>query len=96
MRIETKVFELCNGRYWSLSESAKVMGISVSQVYRVYRGKRHINEKFIIGTIKAFSQHKLDELFYLVPESVSESTARTKGATRKHGQLRQGNNRRVN
>lgn len=96
MRIETNIFELFNGRYRSLSELAKVMRISVSQVYRVKQGERHINEKFIIGAIKAFPQHKLHELFYLAPESASESSARTKGTTRKHGQLRQGNNRRVN
>ena len=96
VRIETNIFELFNGRYRSLSELSKVMGISVSQVYRVKQGKRHINEKFIIGAIKAFPQHKLDELFYLAPESASESSARTKGTTRKHGQLRQSNNRRVN
>ena len=96
VRIETNIFELFNGRYRSLSELSKVMRISVSQVYRVKQGKRHINEKFIIGAIKAFPQHKLDELFYLAPESASESSARTKGTTRKHGQLRQSNNRRVN
>lgn len=96
VRIETNIFELFNGRYRSLSELSEVMGISLSQVCRVKQGKRHINEKFIIGAIKAFPQHKLDELFYLAPESASESSARTKGTTRKHGQLRQGNNRRVN
>ncbi|MFC2045263.1 hypothetical protein ACFLUH_01105 [Chloroflexota bacterium] len=41
------------------------MGISVSQIYRVRKGKRSINEKFIIGAVKAFPNHKLDELFYL-------------------------------
>ncbi|GAH75119.1 unnamed protein product [marine sediment metagenome] len=56
VRIETNIFELCNGRYRSLSELAKVMRIPVSQVYRVHQGKRHINEKFIIGAIKAFPQ----------------------------------------
>ncbi len=96
MRIGTKVFELFNGRYRSLPELARVMGISVSQVYRVKQGKRHISEKFIVGAMKAFPGHTLDELFYLAPESASESSARTKGTTRKHGQLRQGNNRRVN
>jgi len=44
------------------------MGISVSQIYRVRQGKRHINQKFIVGAIKAFPEHKLDDLFYLVPE----------------------------
>jgi len=45
------------------------MGISVSQIYRVRGGKRYINQKFIVGAIKAFPNHKLDDLFYLVPES---------------------------
>ena len=96
MRIETNIFELFNGRYRSLSELSKVMRISVSQVYRVKQGKRHISEKFIVGVMKAFPEHKFDDLFYFAPESASDSTARTKGTTRKHGQLRQGNNRRVN
>lgn len=69
MRVKTRVFELSNGRYRNLSELASAMGISASQVYRVREGKRHVNEKFITGAIKAFPQRKLDELFYLVPES---------------------------
>lgn len=44
------------------------MGISVSQVYRVKEGKRNINQKFIIGALKAFPGYKLDGLFYLAPE----------------------------
>ena len=31
-------------------------------------GKRRINQKFIVGAIKAFPEHKLEELFYLVSE----------------------------
>jgi len=44
------------------------MGISVSQIYRVRDGKRHINQKFIVGAIKAFPNHTLDDLFSLTPE----------------------------
>jgi len=44
------------------------MGISVSQIYRVREGKRSINQKFIVGTIKAFPKHKFEDLFYLAPE----------------------------
>ena len=44
------------------------MGISVSQIYRVREGKRSINQKFIIGAIKAFPKHKFEDLFYLAPE----------------------------
>ena len=69
MIIKTRVFELSNGAYDNLSELARAMGISVSQVYRVRKGERGINQKFIIGTIKAFPGYKFDELFYLVAES---------------------------
>ncbi|MBA7560874.1 hypothetical protein ES708_02508 [subsurface metagenome] len=72
MRIETNIFELFNGRYRSLSELFKVMRIFVSQVYRVKQGKRHINEKFIIGAIKAFPQHKLDDLFYITQDGKAD------------------------
>jgi hypothetical protein len=46
------------------------MGISVSQIYRIRQGKRSINQKFIVGAMKAFPRYKLDELFYLAPESL--------------------------
>jgi hypothetical protein len=64
MIIRTKVFEIAEKRYENLSELAKAMGISVSQVYRVREGKRGINEKFIIGAKMAFPDLRLDELFY--------------------------------
>jgi len=64
MILKTRVFELCPERYRNLSELAQAMGISVSQVYRVREGKRHINQKFFIGAIKAFPERKLDDLFY--------------------------------
>ena len=44
------------------------MGISNSQIYRVKHGKRPINEKFIIGAIKAFPGHRLSDLFYVIPD----------------------------
>jgi hypothetical protein len=65
MIIRTRVFELCNGHYRNLSALAYVMELSVSQVYRVREGKRHINQKFIVGAKKAFPSYGLDELFYL-------------------------------
>ena len=68
MIIKTKVFQLCNGRYRNLTELASTMGLSASQVYRVREGKRRINQKFIVGAIKAFPGRKFDELFYLAPE----------------------------
>ena len=68
MIIRTRIFEFCYGRYSNLSELAQVMGISVSQIYRVREGKRNINQKFIIGALKAFPEHTLDDLFYCIPE----------------------------
>ena len=73
MLIKTRIFDLRNDDYQNLSELAQAMGISVSQIYRVKEGKRNINQKFIIGALKAFPQYKLDELFYLAP-SVSTVT----------------------
>ena len=69
MIIKTKIFEFCDRSYKNLSEMAQVMGISVSQIYRVREGKRSINQKFIIGAIRAFPKHKFEDLFYLAPES---------------------------
>jgi len=77
MRLQTKIFELCNGKYTNLTELARAMGISASQVYRVRQGRRPINEKFIIGTIKAFPNYRLDELFYLGSASLSDNTEET-------------------
>jgi hypothetical protein len=66
MIIKTRVFEMANSKYHNLSDLAKNMEISVSQVYRVREGKRGINEKFIVGAKKAFPNSRLDELFYFV------------------------------
>jgi len=67
-KLKTKVFELYNEDYSSLVEVAQAMGISRSQIYRVRQGKRAINEKFIIGALKAFPGYRLDDLFYVVPD----------------------------
>ena len=69
MIVKTRIFEFGNNGYGNLSELAQAMGISVSQIYRVRQGKRRINQKFIVGAIKAFPNYSLDDLFYLVLES---------------------------
>jgi hypothetical protein len=69
MILKTRVFTLCVRNYKNLSELARAMEISVSQVYRVLEGKRNINRKFIIGAMKAFPGYKFDDLFYFVPEA---------------------------
>ena len=75
--IKTMLLELYKMRYRNLSELAEVMGISASQVYRARQGKSHINEKFIIGVIRAFPEYRFSDLFYLVPESESAIWARS-------------------
>ena len=67
-KLRTTVFELYNEDYSNLVEVAQAMGISRSQIYRVRQGKRAMNEKFIIGAIKAFPGHRLGDLFYVVPD----------------------------
>lgn len=66
MKLETKAFELCNRKYANLTELARAMGMSVSQIYRVRQGRRPINHAFIIGAVRAFPEHKLDDLFCVV------------------------------
>jgi plasmid maintenance system antidote protein VapI len=67
-KLRTMVFDLYNREYSSLVEAARAMGISNSQIYRVKRGERAINEKFITGALKAFPKYRLDDLFYVVPD----------------------------
>ena len=69
MILKTRVFTLCVRNYKNLSELARAMELSVSQVYRVLEGKRNINRKFIIGAMKAFPGYKFDDLFYFVAET---------------------------
>jgi hypothetical protein len=63
MVVKTRVFDL--GKYRSLPELARSMGVSVSEVYRVRQGERSINQKFILGAIKAFPEYRFGELFYI-------------------------------
>ena len=65
MKLNTRVFELSNGRYQNLSELAQTMGISQDLIYSVRRGERGIHQRFIIGATKAFPGYKLDDLFYV-------------------------------
>jgi hypothetical protein len=65
MKLKTRVFELCNGKYRNLVELAQTMGISQDLMYSIRRGERGIHEKFIIGATKAFPRYKLEDLFYV-------------------------------
>ena len=75
LKLRTRVFELYNEDYSSLVELARAMGISRSQIYRVKQGKRTINEKFIVGALKAFPGYKLGELFYVAPDGSDDNHA---------------------
>ena len=66
--VKTRLFEKEHSRFKNLSEMAKAMGISISQIYRVREGKRGINQSFIIGAMRAFPERRLDDLFYLSAE----------------------------
>ena len=68
MKLNTRVFELRNGKYWTLAELAQTMGISYDLIYRVRKGERGISQKFILGATKAFPEYKLDDLFYVDSE----------------------------
>jgi hypothetical protein len=73
MIVKTRVFELCDREYCNLSHLASVMGISVSQIYRVKEGRRSINHKFIVGAALAFPSRSLDELFFITNEAVDRT-----------------------
>ena len=65
VKLKTRVFELYNGKYRNLVELAQTMGVSQDLIYTVRRGERGINQKFIIGAVKAFPGYKLDDFFYV-------------------------------
>jgi len=65
MELRTRIFDLYHGNYDGLVELAQTMGIATSQVYRVKKGERRINGKFIVGAVRAFPGYKLDDLFYI-------------------------------
>jgi hypothetical protein len=75
MKIMTRVFDLYPAKYENLSALAHAMELSPSYISRVRNGKRHINEKFIIGAKKAFPEKRLDELFYF-DSDISSGDAR--------------------
>ncbi len=64
MKLKTRVFDYAS-KYENLSELARAMGIAPSQVYRVRNGERPINEKFILGAVRAFPGYSLNDLFYV-------------------------------
>jgi hypothetical protein len=68
MQLQTRIFDLCDEKYRDLSELARAMEIPESQIDRIRECKYQINQRFIAAAIKAFPDHKLDELFYFAPD----------------------------
>ena len=83
MTVRTKVFDLSYKVYGNLSELARAMDISISQIYRVREGKRRINQKFIVGAAKVFPGYRLDDLFYLSPDEADGGYACGDGCARR-------------
>ena len=82
MILKTRIFELQNGSYKSLSELAQAMEISISQIYHVRQGKRSINQKFLLGAVRAFPNYKIGELFYFAPELPPVTNTADNGSAR--------------
>jgi excisionase family DNA binding protein len=82
MQLETRVFELCNGKYKNIKGLARAMGVSWQLVYGVRKGKCRINQTFIIGATKAFPGYKLDDLFYVALGDLPASEAENVNASR--------------
>ena len=62
------------GKYRTLVELAQAMGISNDLIYRVRKGERGINGRFIIGATEAFPGYKLDDLFYVSEDWLVKSS----------------------
>ena len=69
MMLRTQIFELYNSKYKNVHELAQAMGISTGQICGVQQGKRDIDDKFIIGALKAFPEYGISHLFYFTPDS---------------------------
>lgn len=78
VELKTRVFKLYNGRYTSLSRLAQAMEMDPAQIYRVKNGERRVNERFIVGAVRAFPGYTLNDLFYVVPDGNATEVITTK------------------
>ena len=60
-RLKTRLFELEP----DLKKLSRLLGISISELYRIREGKRGIGEQVIISALTAFPRRKFEELFYI-------------------------------
>lgn len=44
---------------------ARLVGLSLSQLYRIRQGERRIGPQFIVGALTAFPERKFEDLFYI-------------------------------
>lgn len=61
--LRTRLFDMEEGR--DMKRLARLVGLSLSQVYRIREGKRRIGESFIVGALTAFPKLKFSDLFYI-------------------------------
>lgn len=62
-RLRTRLFELEEGH--DMRKLARLMGLSLSEVYRIRQGERRIGPQFIVGALTAFPGRKFEDLFYI-------------------------------
>ena len=63
-RLKTRLFDLEP----DVPKLARLVRMSVSEVYRIKEGKRQIGHQFIVGALTAFPERKFEELFYVEVE----------------------------
>lgn len=63
VEIGTRLFQL-KPEYKS-TELARMFGLSQCQVCRVKRGEKRVSADFIAGALRAFPEHKFEDLFYI-------------------------------
>ncbi len=64
MELATVIPEIYNSRYTDLRELATAMRLPVGVMLPILSGKEPISQDFVVGAIRAFPDHRLDELFY--------------------------------
>lgn len=62
-RLRTRLFDMEEGR--DMRKLARLVGLSLPEVYRIRQGKRRIGHQFIVGALTAFPGRKFEDLFYI-------------------------------
>jgi len=64
MFLKTRIVDLCENKHKNINEICQTMNISKNQLYGTHQGKYRIDQKFIIGALKAFPENNIGDLFY--------------------------------